>query len=265
MDRLKVLSLNIWNRQGPWEKRLDMIRRGLEAHDPDVVGLQEVISHEGKTQADAIAEGLDYHTAFGTAVDLGGEVLFGNAVLSKWPISHHEVLPVPTREGEETRSLLLAEIDSPWGKLPLFCTHLNWMFHHGVVREKQVVAIAGHVMDKAPVSGLSPVLVGDMNAEPDSTEMRFLRGLTSLEGKSTYFADSFALVGRGPGFTFDPDCNPYAALTHEAPRRIDYVFVRGPDHRGRGKPTRCSVVLEEAVDGVAASDHYGVLAEIRMR
>jgi len=264
MDLLNVLSLNIWNRQGPWEKRLPMIRRGLEALSPDVVGLQEVISHEGKTQAQTIAEGLGYETAFGPALDLGEQVLFGNAVLSRWPIAHHEVLSLPTRKGEEPRSLLFAEIESPWGKLPVFCTHLNWMFHHGIVREKQVVKIAEHVLDKAPVTGLCPILLGDMNAEPDSTEMRFLRGLSSLEGQSTYFADTFGLVGRGPGFTFDPDCNPYAKLTREAPRRIDHIFVRGPDHRGRGKTKRSAVVLDEVVDGVAASDHYGVLSTIQM-
>jgi endonuclease/exonuclease/phosphatase family metal-dependent hydrolase len=51
-------------------------------------------------------------------------------------------------------------------------------------------------------------------------------------------------------------------VTHEYPRRIDYIFVRGPDEKVRGKPLASSVVFEEVVDGVTASDHYGVVAEI---
>jgi endonuclease/exonuclease/phosphatase family metal-dependent hydrolase len=264
MDRLRVLTLNIWNRQGPWEERLAMIRRGLQWLKPDLVGLQEVISHDGETQADAIADGLEYHTAFGSAVDLSGGVLFGNAVLSRFPIVDHETWPLPVRAGQETRSLLRATVESPWGPLPFFSTHLNWMFHHGVVREAQVVEIAKRVSESAPVKGLPPVLVGDFNAEPTSAEVRFLCGLQSLTEQSTYFADAYGLVGDPPGVTFDSGQNPYAALTHEAPRRIDYVFVRGPDHRGRGKPVAARVVLREVIEGVAASDHFGVLAEINM-
>ena len=49
---------------------------------------------------------------------------------------------------------------------------------------------------------------------------------------------------------------------HEYPRRIDYVFVRGPDKKVRGKPLAARVVMEEIEGGVCASDHYGVYAEV---
>ena len=45
LSGLRVLTLNIWNRQGPWEQRLAVIRRGLAELEPDVVGLQEVLRH----------------------------------------------------------------------------------------------------------------------------------------------------------------------------------------------------------------------------
>ncbi|MCC6556177.1 MAG: endonuclease/exonuclease/phosphatase family protein [Polyangiaceae bacterium] len=276
MDRLRVLTLNIWNRQGPWEERLPLIREGIRALEPDVVGLQEVLWYEGTSQAHAIAEGLGYEVAFGVAHRLGGGVEFGNAALSRWPIARTEVFPLPNGGSEEHRSLLLAEIAAPRGRLPLFVTHLNWKFHHGAVREAQVTAIADIVIREAPVEGaaiadpparsgedlLPPVLVGDFNAEPDAAEIRFLRGLQSLGGRSVYFADTFGIAGAGPGFTFDARRNPFAAPTHEPPRRIDYVFVRGPDRRVRGKPLASRVVLDEVTAGVAASDHYGVCSEI---
>jgi endonuclease/exonuclease/phosphatase family metal-dependent hydrolase len=262
MGTLRILTLNIWNRQGPWEERLPLIRAGIERLAPDLVGLQEVVEAGGRTQADDIREGLGYHVAFGAAQDLGSGVRFGNAALSRWPITATRVFPLPTGTSQEHRSLLLAEVASPHGLIPFFVTHLNWKLHHGAVREQQVVAVAAHVKETAPIAGLPPVLVGDFNAEPDATEMRFLRGLHAIDGASTYLADCFGIVGEGRGVTFDATRNPFAAPTHEPPRRIDYVYVRGPDQQARGKPLSAAVVLDEVVGSVCATDHYGVLAEI---
>ena len=256
------MTLNIWNRQGPWESRLELIRAGIREIDPDLIGLQEVIAHDGKTQTDDILEGLEYQSAFGVAQDYGAGVRFGNAVASRWPIARTEVMPLPQGTSTEHRSLLFTEIASPYGKIPFFVTHLNWKFHEGVIREAQVVAVAEHVKRETPIDGLPPILVGDFNAQPEATEIRFLKGLHSLHGKSFFMADCFEQVGRGPGVTFDSTRNPFAAITHEYPRRIDYIFVRGPDKRTRGKPLAASVVFEEVIDEVAASDHYGVVAEI---
>ena len=262
MNRLRILTLNIWNRQGPWEARLPLIREGIRRLQPDVVGLQEVIQVGGVSQADAIREGLGYEAAFGTANDHGGGVLFGNAILSRWPIKDRRVFPLPTLDSGEHRSMVMAEIDSPHGLLPFFCAHLNWKFHHGYVREAQVARIADLVKEAAPVDGLPAILVGDFNAEPEASEIRFLKGLQTLGGKSTFFADCFGLTGVGPGITFDATRNPFAAPTHEYPRRIDYVFVRGPDQQVRGKPLSARVCFEELEGGVCATDHYGVIAEV---
>ncbi|HZF48461.1 MAG TPA: endonuclease/exonuclease/phosphatase family protein [Polyangiaceae bacterium] len=262
MGRLRVLTLNIWNRSGPWEKRLELIRAGVRELDPDIIGLQEVICHDDRSQAVDIGGDLGYDIAFGVAHDYGAGVHFGNAVLSRWPIQKTGVTPLPSGDSNESRSLLFAEVASPHGKIPFFVTHLNWKFHEGVLREAQVLAIANEIKRTTPIDGLPPILVGDLNAQPESSEIRFLKGLQSLSGQSFYMADCFEQAGHGPGITFDANRNPFAAVTQEYPRRIDYVFVRGPDDRGRGKPLAASVVFEEVVDGVAATDHYGVVAEI---
>lgn len=266
MDRIRILTFNIWNRQGPWEKRLALIREGIRALSPDIIGLQEVILYNDRTQADDIRDGLDgeYHEAFGMAHELGEGEHFGNAVLSRFPIERRGVYPLPTAGSDERRALLFTMLDTPKGKLPFFVTHLNWKFHDGVARESQVVKIAEHVMHDAPVGpDLPAVLVGDFNAVPESAEIRFLKGLQSLDGKSVHFTDCYEHTGTGPGVTFDSVHNPYAALTQEFPRRIDYILVRGPELKtGRGKPIYSEVVLKDVVDGIACSDHYGVLAEI---
>ena len=270
-ERLRVLTLNIWNRQGPWEARLAAIRRGIERLSPDVVALQEVLHLDGAPtdQAEDIAAGLGYHAVFGAAWDIGGGLLFGNAVLSRFPIAAHETFLLPSG-GEEQRALLYATVEAPFGRVPLFVTHLNWKLHQGAIRQKQVAFIAERIAALCPTSDdkgdlFPPILAGDFNAEPLSDEIRFLSGWCALDGRSVYFADSFRVAGDGSaGATF---CrrNSFAAIAREPDRRIDYLFVRGPDRRGRGEPMACRVVLDEADEGVFPSDHFGVYAEFSTR
>lgn len=261
---LRVLSLNIWHRRGPWDERRALIREGFAAHAPDLIGLQEVLKRGGYSQADELAEGLGYHVAFGAAATYEDGEQFGNAVLSRWPIRRMQVFPLPDGGTPQRRSALFAECDSPAGVIPFFVTHLNWRMHEGVVREAQVVALAAKVKAHAPIDGLPPILTGDFNAQPDSAEIRYLRGLQSLAGTSVFFADCFGMSGIGPANTFDPRANGYAGTEKEYPRRIDYVFVRGPKEDGSGAPISARVVLTDPRNGVWPSDHYGLLAEIEI-
>jgi hypothetical protein len=105
---------------------------------------------------------------------------------------------------------------------------------------------------------------GDLNAETDSDEIRYLRGYTGLGGECVFFNDCFAAAGDGsPGHTFCAR-NPGAAASREPDRRIDYVFVRGPNDRLQGVPLEARVCLDEPVDGVWASDHFAVFSRIEL-
>jgi len=275
MRPLRVLTLNIWNRQGPWEHRLRLLQKGIAELDPDIVGLQEVIHRprdpaacQASQLADAWAKAggpAEIHVGFGPAWSYENGDQFGNAVLSRYPLRDGRTFDLPTRDA---RSVVFARADTPDGPLPFFVTHLSWKFDEGCLREEQVLAIAGYVRETVTHDDLPAVLVGDLNAAPEATEIRFLRGLHALEGTSIHFTDCFERVGIGDGFTFEPPNNPHAALTDEAPRRIDYVLVAGPDARRRGIPTSARVVFDDVHvigdERIAPSDHYGVLAEIRM-
>jgi len=114
----------------------------------------------------------------------------GNAILSKWPIARTEVIPLPNGGSDEQRSVVFAELASPFGKIPTFCTHLNWRLHHGHIRQLQVKALTAAVARLAPEEGFPAIVMGDFNAEADSDEIRYLRGLTGLGGECVYFADS---------------------------------------------------------------------------
>src|SRR6188768_2649498 len=148
MSVLRVATINVWNKSGPWLSRLRLIRRELERLQPDIVGLQEVLRFRADNALDApltaqndqlteIAEGLGYQLAYGVASDYGNGLKFGNAVLSRHPIVAEQNFELPGRESGETRALLHVLCTTPHGCLPVFVTHLNWKFHHGSVRQRQ--------------------------------------------------------------------------------------------------------------------------------
>jgi len=262
--RCTVLTINLWNRSGPWEARAALLRAGIASLAPDVIGMQEVMSDGSHSLAHELAADLGYGVAYGEAKPLGGGITFGNAALSRWPVAVREVVPLPGAGTDEQRSVLFSEVTTPSGALPFLVTHLAWRMQHGFVREAQVAAIADAIAEREPTreDRLPLVLVGDLNARPDATEIRFLKGLHSLGGASLHLLDAFELAGEGPGHTFDGRSNPFAAPMNEPPRRIDYVLLRSPDEWHRGSVVSARVVLDSVVDGVAASDHFGVLAEL---
>ena len=89
--------------------------------------------------------------------------------------------------------------------------------------------------------------------------------MCALEGKTVYFADAWAFAGEGPGYTFDR-ANHYAAKAREPSRRIDYIFVRGPDRQFRGEPLRAELAFNAAelasAEPVWPSDHFGLVADL---
>jgi endonuclease/exonuclease/phosphatase family metal-dependent hydrolase len=269
MQTFRVATLNIWNRFGPWEERLVAIRDGVKRQAPDILGMQEVLrleKGEGDEldQAAVIGAGFGYQAAYGRARD---QRWYGNAVLSRWPIAESATVELPRCGTDEKRCLLYAGIDAPFGRVPFFVTHLNWKFTDGHVREAQVREIAAFVSSIAAADSAAfpAVLVGDFNAAPDADEIRYLRGLTSLGGdRRVYFQDAFEAAGGGlPGTTFDRR-NPFAAPLREPDRRIDYIFVHGRDERFRGEPLDARVAWDAAVDGTFPSDHFGLVATLRI-
>jgi endonuclease/exonuclease/phosphatase family metal-dependent hydrolase len=281
VEKLRAATLNIWNKSGPWAERLPLIRKQLTELSPDLLGLQEVLRfvpdeqappepRPDNCQATEIAEGLGYHVSYGVAADYAGGLKFGNALLSRHKILDFRTFRLPGADSGETRSLLYTLVETPWGRQPVFVTHLNWKRHHGIVRIKQVVYAAERIFVLAPVEAdfLPPIVMGDFNAAPSNDEIRYLRGEHPLDGRTVYFADAWEYAeNQGPGFTYARN-NAYALRSGEPDRRIDYIFVRGPDKLMRGEPSNVRLAFTESVPGaegpVWASDHYGVVCDISM-
>jgi endonuclease/exonuclease/phosphatase family metal-dependent hydrolase len=270
---LRVLTLNCWNVSEPFEARMAIIRRELETERPDVVAFQEVIVRgDGFDQGRLLLPETGYTRAFGPAFSWtedgtmlahdGNGCGFGNLIASRWPIVRSEVRRLPGIEGGEPRTVVAALVDHPAGRLPVLTSHLDWEFQHGHVRERQVVALDAFAREWAAEGDLPAVVLGDFNAHPDSTEIRVLRGLASLAGRSTYFQDAWD-AGAGAGHTWD-NRNRFAAYAWEPDRRIDYVLVGPPGSDGRGRVEAARLAFESPVDDVFASDHFGVVADVRL-
>lgn len=262
-DVWRVATFNIWNRQGPWAQRLPLIQAELRALDADVIALQEVLGFTGlPSQAHEIAAGTGWNVHHVPAWNVGGGLTFGNAILSPHPLTDLETLELPTPPGLDTRTVAFARVELPHGPMPVFATHLTWQHHLGHVRCQQVRALADHADRLAPTSGVPAVILGDLNADPDSDEMRFFRGLTPLGGTSVFFSDCWAVTRpRDAGYTYDRE-NAYALRSREHSRRIDYCLVRGPGRHLCGEPLSAALFGQTPTDGVWPSDHYGVVAEI---
>jgi endonuclease/exonuclease/phosphatase family metal-dependent hydrolase len=279
---LRVVTLNLWGTEPPLDRRLALAVRQLRALAPDVVCLQEVRpldGKHGKTTAEVIAEALGFVAEYAVSsrwddgvhprLPAGQE---GLAILAR-ELGETHVLPLPEPRPIDARILLSAQVTTAAGPIWLHTTHLHYRLDDGLARERQVLAIDDHV--RALRSDTSPpqILCGDMNATPDSDEMRFLRGLTTLDGRRTHFQDAWLRLHREPG----PGDGPAEGITWSSEneltrplrsldidRRIDYIYVTSRKKDGRGTIHDCRVVLAERDGDICASDHYAVLAEVQV-
>ncbi|MDX2091040.1 MAG: endonuclease/exonuclease/phosphatase family protein [Kofleriaceae bacterium] len=285
-DNLRVITLNFWGTEAPLERRLALAIRQLKELAPDVVCLQEVRplnGASGKTTAEVIAEGLGMVAQYAVAVEWDDGVhpklpagQEGLAIIAK-QVGETRMLPLPDPRPADARLLLSAQVATDGGPIWVHTTHLHYRLDDGVSRERQVLAIDAAIREQRTDTSPPQILCGDFNATPDSDEIRFLRGLTTLDGRRTHFQDAWlrhhreVMPGDGPahGITWSSEnelTRPLRSL--DIDRRIDYVFVTSRKKDGRGTVHASRVVLTEREgngrDAICASDHYGVLADVQI-
>jgi len=273
---LRVVTLNLWGTEPPLERRLALATRQLRELQPDVVCIQEARPLDGtagRTNAEVIADGLGFAAHYATAVSwddgVHGKLPAGQeglAIMAR-AIGEVRVLPLPEARPAEARILLSAQIEAAGGPIWVHTTHLHYRLDDGVARERQVLAIDDAIRQLRSDTSPPQILCGDMNATPDSDEMRFLRGLTTLAGRRTHFQDAWLRVHpHDEGITWSSE-NPQtrALRSLDIDRRIDYIYVTSRKKDGRGTVHDCRVVLAERDgDVLCASDHYAVLADVQV-
>lgn len=150
---------------------VEVIRR----HNADIVGLNEIRGKgmdEGyQAQAKLLAEKLGYYYYFAKAIDIDGVNPYGNAVLSKFPITMAETIMIPDPVSPaydgyyETRCLLKARIDV-YGGIDVCVAH----FGLNPDEQKNAVDVALKNINEEKC-----ILMGDFNVEPQDQVLAHIR------------------------------------------------------------------------------------------
>lgn len=268
--------MNIFNREASCENRMRVLRDGVRRLNPDVLAFQEVWFDARHNQAAVLLEGLGYHVwhQFEGRPRPGAHM--GNAIASRWPLQRLPLLSlqVSRRSRHPLYAALPARVLAPEPVGPFLFVNCkpSWELHCERERELQAVRIANLVARHADRSAFPTILAGDFDATPDSAGMRFLSGLQSLNGQSVHYRDAWLCGGDGTAGHTWTDRNGLAReiirrviQQRRHARRIDYIFLGSPHDYARFARVRsCRVVFSRPRNGVWASDHYGVYAEIEV-
>jgi endonuclease/exonuclease/phosphatase family metal-dependent hydrolase len=267
-DMIRVLTFNLLSPgQADWEPRRAVVQPVLQQLRPDVVAFQETVWGSGYDQATDLL-GPDYQVVrhSGRSADGVGAVL-----ASRWPFGTiREVdLHVTNRVDDLPWSAAVAaevELPPPFG-LSLFVHHKpTYQVGYAHERELQAVTCARFIENQLAGRDLHVVLLGDFDDVPDSSSLRFWTGRQALQEVSVAYRDAWEATHPGePGHTFTPH-NPLVLNSEwstETGRRIDYILIRCGVRGPSLQIASCRTIFDNAIRGVWASDHFGVLAELR--
>jgi len=231
---VRVMTYNLHNGFNT-DGRLDpeAIARTIEQAKPDILGLQEV---ERGWYIDSsldllvwLAQRLRLPYIYGPTAD----PVWGNAILSRYPLKEWGNEPLPPRNLLLKRGLLWARVDIGSGQELLFIvTHFHHIEKDTEIRQQQSPELL-RFWNNRPYT----IIVGDFNATPDSREIAMLR--------DAGLQDAFAAAGQGQGLTWPSD----------SPKvRIDYIWF-SPD----------LVVSDLMMPQSTASDHLGLAVTVGVK
>ncbi len=253
---LKVMSYNIQigaTTQNPgWDVKkfnLDAIAEVIREQDPDIVALQEVDrlrSRSGKAdQVVYLAEKLGMYWAYSPSYfDIEtreGRGMYGNAILSKYPIvssyahtlwRRGQLMPGEYDWVIEKRSILETKIDVNGRLINVFSTHLSTTADQRQIQTAEIKTLLTQM--KGP-----KILMGDFNAKPQDPEMKNLSRYVDVLEQSPIKGSQRATWPNGTAST----------------EAIDYILVSKEWELKEAK-----VVIEET----GASDHNPIVAIISL-
>jgi endonuclease/exonuclease/phosphatase family metal-dependent hydrolase len=264
---VRVATLNLWGLGGDWPARRAVIADGLRALRPDLVAFQEAV-RSGDCDQTVDLLGPDYQVVQSATRERDGR---GISVASRWPLGEvREVdLKVTPRTADFACTTLVAEVLAPEPLGPLLVVNHLPSFERPFEHERELQAVAAARVVEELVGGrrVHVVVAGDFDATPDTASVRFWCGLQSLGGLSVCYRDAWESTHPGdPGHTLAPG-NPLVAEDEPEPalelgRRIDYILVRCRDHGPTLDVAACERLFDQPVNGVWASDHFGVTADL---
>ena len=227
--QLRVFCYNIHHgRGGDDQVDLERLAKVINACQPDLVALQEVDHRTRRTggvdQTAELARLTGLHAQFAKQIDFeGGQ--YGQAILSRWPLSDLQIHWLPGEPQREQRIVATCQVDLPGRQLLFGTTHLH---HNNTdMRLRQAREITNELGPRAE----TVILAGDLNAEPEHAPIAEL-------------LKSWSIVHSASELKTFPAVIPT--------KQIDYIFFRPVD--------RLRIISSQVIDEPMASDHRPLLA-----
>lgn len=233
---IKLFSLNI-----EADRHLERVRAAIAEHAPDIVCLQEVFAQDCARLASSGA----YHIRFALSARMprrgGAAEDWGIAVLSRVPITHHEVtcysedprIRIFAAPNDPRRFLVTTEVEHLGAHYRIITTHFTWS-PEGQINDEQTADF--NRLERTLAAYSHYVLCGDFNA-PRGREM------------FAYFTDRLHLTDYLPADVVSTiDARYHRA--GELDLAVDTVFAT----------SHYQVKEVQVIDGL--SDHKAIVAQI---
>jgi len=211
---------------------MEALARVIEDQSPDVVALQEVsrgwVVNGSLDMLTWLSQQLGLPYVYGPTAGS----LWGNAVLTRYPILEWGNVDLPPRDLLILRGILWARLDVGNGdELLVLATHYHNPEEDTAVRVVQTQRVLEFWGGRNRT-----VFLGDLNARPGEEPVEML--------KRAGLADAIDLAGVEPGYTSPPDAPE---------KRIDYIWLSDD-----------LVVVDANIPSSLASDHLPVIATITL-
>ena len=212
MPRIKVATLNLFNRMGDWDARFPLVVEQLNELAPDVIGLQEVdlgidqgmqISREINRR---LGDSPHYRIKHATSPGVRASI-FGIGTLARIPFVEHQVLDLMTFDRIAQR--MVFEVDGK--RMVLVNTHLHHPDDAAEERTEQAVYLLDWLdrQEKLPL-----VIQGDFNS---------YTGEETIEVMKFRFRSALETVhGHEPEQTWPTPVNDW---DNSPPGTLDYIYV----------------------------------------
>lgn len=279
-----IVSFNVWHFRKDREKRAQRIGEDIKSLNPDIVLLQEIPFDEHGDTSDFLHQiseesglAVAHSAPFQKITKDGAPYMEGLAILSNLPILEIGIAksPKPDKEIGMPYQSSYAVFEDNEKTIVAFNVHGAWGGHKGHNRDKQFKKISQHADElEKKYSETNPVIVlgGDFNTEPDSSVIRYLKGLQPLGNHGAYWVDAWEQAGEGEGITSSPklkyfhDTALFVGIAYpefSPARRIDYIFTKGWNYGRRGMAIQTKLCFDKVnSDGYTPSDHFGVVTKL---
>ncbi|MGJ1206107.1 endonuclease/exonuclease/phosphatase family protein [Sphingobacterium lactis] len=231
-QKVKILTYNIHHANPPSKPGvidINAIAKVINESGAEIVGIQEVdilVSRsEMMNQAEKLAEltGMEYYFSKGINLEKG---YYGTLILSKHKIVGKRRYDLPMPVASENRSLAIVDVQLPDGKtISVANTHLDLM-------EENRIEQAAFINELGELYSKPLILVGDLNAKPNSKPIKLL--------------EQYFVRNTKDNKPTSPNVNPN--------NEIDYIMVLNN--------VKFSWISYHVIAETYASDHLPLVAEI---